>query len=49
MSVEVVSGAGGDDTKSTIYWKKQNVWNNDGDTATMVDSAGSVVMEMDCP
>lgn len=49
MSVEVVSGVDGDDTKSAIYWKKQTVWNNDGDAATMVDSGGSVVMEIDCP
>ena len=49
LSVEVVSGTLGDNSASTIYWKKQTVWNNDGDTATVLDAAGKVVATMDCP
>tara|TARA_Y100001960_G_scaffold178614_1_gene187319 strand:+ start:1510 stop:2745 length:1236 start_codon:yes stop_codon:yes gene_type:complete len=49
LSVEIVSGRTGQDTSSTIYWKKQTVWNNDGDTATLFDSDGKSISEMDCP
>ena len=49
MSVQIVSGAMGENTQSIIYWKKQNVWNNNGDTATILDSKGNVVVKMDCP
>jgi hypothetical protein len=49
MSVEVMSAGSGDDTQSIIYWKKQQVWNNDGDTATILDSEGNTVAELDCP
>ena len=49
MSVEVLSGASGDDSNLTLYWKKQTVWNNDGDTATVLDSTGKVIGLMDCP
>ena len=49
MSVEVMSAGTGDDTQSIIYWKKQHVWNNDGDTATILDSEGNTVAELDCP
>ena len=49
LSVEVVSGTSGDNTVSTLYWKKQTVWNNDGDAATVLDSTGSIIGTMDCP
>ena len=49
MSVEVMSGGAGDNTQSIIYWKKQPVWNNDGDTATILDSKGNIVAELNCP
>ena len=49
LAVEVVSGSLGDDTNSILYWKKQTVWNNDGDTATVLDSTGSIIGTMNCP
>ena len=49
LSVEIVSGGAGQDTSAIIYWKKQTVWNNDGDTATLFDSDGNSISEMDCP
>ena len=48
-SVELVSGASGDDTGETIYWNKRPVWNNDGDTASLIDSSGLLAFEMKCP
>ena len=48
-SVEIISGTSVTNSKEIIYWKKQSVWNNDGDTATILDSTGSVVSEMHCP
>lgn len=48
-SVELVSGASGDDTGETIYWNKRPVWNNDGDTASLIDSSGQLAFEMKCP
>ena len=48
-SVELVSGASGDDTGETIYWNKRPVWNNDGDTASLIDSSGHLAFEMKCP
>ena len=48
-SVELVSGASGDDTGETIYWNKGPVWNNDGDTASLIDSSGQLASEMKCP
>ena len=48
-SVELVSGASGDDTGETIYWNKRAVWNNDGDTASLIDSSGLLAFEMKCP
>ena len=29
-------------------WTNQNVWNNDGDTATLVDAGGTVVSARGC-
>ena len=49
LTVEVVSGSLGDDTNSILYWKKQTVWNNDGDTASVLDSTGRIIGTMDCP
>ena len=48
-SVELVSGTSGDDTGETIYWNKRLVWNNDGDTASLIDSSGQLASEMKCP
>ena len=48
-SVELVSGASGDDTGETIYWNKGPVWNNDGDTGSLIDSSGQLASEMKCP
>ena len=48
-SVELVSGTSGDDTGETIYWNKRPVWNNDGDTASLIDSSGQLASEMKCP
>ena len=48
-SVELVSGASGDDTGETIYWNNRPVWNNDGDTASLIDSSGLLAFEMKCP
>ena len=48
-SVELVSGASGDDTGETIYWNSRPVWNNDGDTASLIDSSGLLAFEMKCP
>ena len=48
-SVEIVSGAVGDNTESILYWKKQTVWNNDGDIATVLDKDGNIKAQMDCP
>ncbi len=48
-SVEIISGSYVTNSKEMLYWKKQSVWNNDGDTATLLDSTGSVVSEMHCP
>jgi len=47
-SVEIVSGEVGDNTQSTLYWKKQAVWNNDGDIATVLDKDGNIKAQMDC-
>ena len=49
LAVEVVSGTLGDNTNSKLYWKKQTVWNNDGDTASVLDSTGRILGTMDCP
>ena len=49
MSVKIVSGTSGNDTGSILYWKKQLVWNNTGDAATVLDSAGSIIQTMNCP
>ena len=49
MSVKIVSGTLGNDTGSILYWKKQLVWNNTGDAATLLDSAGSIIQTMNCP
>ena len=48
-SVELVSGASDDDTDETIYWNTGAVWNNDGDTASLIDSSGQLAFEMKCP
>ena len=48
-SVEIVSGEVGDNTESILYWKKQTVWNNDGDIATVLDKDGNIKAQMDCP
>ena len=48
-SVEIVSGEVGDNTQSVLYWKKQTVWNNDGDIATVLDKGGNIKAQMDCP
>jgi len=44
MNTKVPIAAG-----ATLYWKKQTVWNNDGDAATVLDSTGSIIGTMDCP
>ena len=48
-SVEIVSGELGHNTQSILYWKKQTVWNNDGDIATVLDKDGNIKAQMDCP
>ena len=48
-SVELVSGGSGVDAGQTIFWKKGTVWNNDGDTASLIDSSGQLASEMKCP
>jgi len=48
-SVELMSGVSGDDTGETIYWNKGAVWNNDGDTGSLIDSSGQLASEMKCP
>jgi len=48
-SVKIVSGEVGDDTQSILYWKKQTVWNNNGDVATVLDKDGNIKAQMDCP
>tara|TARA_B100000686_G_scaffold350516_1_gene446711 strand:+ start:183 stop:2183 length:2001 start_codon:yes stop_codon:yes gene_type:complete len=47
-SIQVVSGGTGLADDSSVFWKKQPVWNNDGDTASMLNSDGSIVMTKDC-
>ena len=46
--VDLISGASGDNTATTIYWSGRTVWNNDGDTARLFDSTGELVSEMRC-
>lgn len=42
-SAKVHTGTG-DDTEEDLYWNKASpVWNNGGDTATLVDAEGNVV------
>ena len=48
-SVEIVSGELGHNSQSILYWKKQTVWNNDGDIATVLDKDGNIKAQMDCP
>ena len=48
-SVELASGGSGVDSGQTIFWKKGAVWNNDGDTASLIDSSGQLASEMKCP
>ena len=47
--VELISGESGDDTDKTIFWNNRTVWNNDGDTASLIDSSGQLAFEMKCP
>lgn len=43
--VTVVTGAG-DDTATRLYWDAgRSVWNNDGDTVTVLAANGTVVLE----
>ena len=48
-SVDIVSGEVGENSQSTLYWKKRTVWNNDGDIATVLDNDGNIKSQMDCP
>jgi len=44
-SVKIHTGLG-EDTVTDIYWNRSTpVWNNDGDVATLLDSAGNIVTE----
>jgi len=47
--VELISGESGDDTDKAIYWNNRVVWNNDGDTASLIDASGQLASEMKCP
>jgi len=48
-SVKIVTREVGDDTQSILYWKKQTVWNNNGDVATVLDKDENIKAQMDCP
>ncbi|RDI72373.1 lamin tail domain-containing protein [Halopelagius longus] len=48
-SVTLRTGAG-DDTETDLYWGSQRpVWNNGGDTVTVTDASGTVVVEETYP
>ena len=46
--VTIITGATGYDTNEKIFWKKQAVWNNSGDIATLIDDAGNIIDTMEC-
>lgn len=35
----------GQDSSGELYWGTSSVWNNDGDTATLEDSTGNIIVE----
>ncbi len=43
-SVRLYSGSG-EDTATEFYWGEGAVWNNDGDTASVWDADGDLVLE----
>jgi competence protein ComEC len=45
-SIAIHSHATGTDTATDLYWTLNNVWNNDGDTAYLVDSLGTTVSSL---
>ena len=47
--VTIITGATGYDTNENIFWKKQAVWNNTEDIATLIDDAGNIIDTMECP
>lgn len=44
--ITIYSHATGTDTATDLYWTLNNVWNNDGDTAYLVDSLGYTVSSL---
>ena len=46
--VELLSGGSGEDTASVIYWNTRSVWNNDGDTASLINQTGELISKMEC-
>ena len=47
-AIVMLSGADSLDTEVTMRWKDQNVWNNDGDEAFLLDASGDVVSRRRC-
>ena len=47
-SLKILSGIQGVNDKSAKIWKNQNVWNNDGDTATLRNKKGEVISQKSC-
>jgi competence protein ComEC len=47
-SVSVTIRSGGPAGSGELAWTNQNVWNNDGDTASLVNAGGAVVSTKSC-
>ena len=48
-TITIHSHAHGTDTATDLYWTGNNVWNNDGDTAYLIDSQGNLISSLQRP
>ena len=46
--VSILTGPDATPTTETVVWKQQNVWNNDGDTAHLINSNQTLVDQANC-
>lgn len=44
----MLSGEDTPDQDGAIRWTSNNVWNNDGDTATLLDESGTEIATRPC-
>ena len=47
-SLKILSGSQSVNDESAKIWKNQNVWDNDGDTATLRNRKGEVISQKSC-